>query len=80
MPILLQWKYDQNEYSYCNNMLSFNTVVALCVQALSKALTEDEMVYLRAQFVLLEPSKDGRVSIENFRMVSILTASLFIFF
>lgn len=61
-------------------MLSFNTVVALCVQALSKALTEDEMVYLRAQFVLLEPSKDGRVSIENFRMVSILTASLFIFF
>ncbi|KVI04579.1 EF-hand-like domain-containing protein [Cynara cardunculus var. scolymus] len=34
--------------------------------ALSKALTEDELVYLRAQFDLLEP-KDGCVSLDNFR-------------
>ncbi|KAL0398040.1 UNVERIFIED_CONTAM: CDPK-related kinase [Sesamum calycinum] len=37
------------------------------LKALSKALTEDELVYLRAQFMLLEPSEDGRVSLENFR-------------
>ncbi|KHG10111.1 CDPK-related protein kinase [Gossypium arboreum] len=36
--------------------------------ALSKALTEDELVYLRAQFRLLEPSRDGSVSLENFKM------------
>ncbi|KAI3449306.1 hypothetical protein Pfo_005971 [Paulownia fortunei] len=37
------------------------------LKALSKALTEDELAYLRAQFMLLEPSEDGRVSLENFR-------------
>lgn len=41
-------------------------------QALSKALTEDELIYLRLQFDFLEPNKDGRVSLENFRMVSLL--------
>jgi len=39
------------------------------MQALSKALPEDEVTYLRAQFSLLEP-KDGCVSLENFRVVS----------
>ncbi|KAI8565119.1 hypothetical protein RHMOL_Rhmol03G0236000 [Rhododendron molle] len=34
--------------------------------ALSKALTEDELIYLRAQFSLLEP-KNGLVSLDNFR-------------
>ncbi|KAK4745285.1 hypothetical protein SAY87_011597 [Trapa incisa] len=38
------------------------------LKALAKALTEDELVYLRAQFRLLEPSKDGRVSLVNFKM------------
>ncbi|MBA0831834.1 hypothetical protein Goarm_016268 [Gossypium armourianum] len=38
------------------------------LKALSKALTEDELVYLRAQFRLLEPSRDGSVSLENFKM------------
>ncbi|KAH6791567.1 CDPK-related kinase 3 [Perilla frutescens var. hirtella] len=37
------------------------------LKALSKALSEDELVYLRAQFMLLEPSEDGRVSLENFK-------------
>ncbi|KAL1337291.1 hypothetical protein HN51_031949 [Arachis hypogaea] len=36
------------------------------LKALSKALTEDELIYLRAQFSLLEP-KDGYVSLDNFR-------------
>ncbi|KAL7158970.1 hypothetical protein ABFS83_02G178700 [Erythranthe nasuta] len=37
------------------------------LKALSKALSEDELVYLRAQFMLLEPSEDGRVSLDHFR-------------
>ncbi|KAL5726797.1 non-specific serine/threonine protein kinase [Ranunculus cassubicifolius] len=37
------------------------------LKSLSKALSEDELVYLRAQFKLLVPNKDGRVSLENFR-------------
>ncbi|XP_071713475.1 CDPK-related kinase 4-like [Rutidosis leptorrhynchoides] len=36
------------------------------LMALSKALTEDELVYLSAQFNLLEP-KDGCVSLDNFK-------------
>lgn len=36
------------------------------LKALSKALTEDELVYLRAQFSLLEP-KNGFVSLDNFK-------------
>ncbi|KAJ6343934.1 hypothetical protein OIU76_005636 [Salix suchowensis] len=43
-------------------------VQALTLKALSKALTEDELVYLRAQFSLLEPNGDGSVSLDNFRM------------
>ncbi|KAL6495620.1 Cyclin-dependent kinase 4 [Orobanche gracilis] len=39
------------------------------LKALSKALTEDELIYLRAQFMLLEPSEDGLVSFDNFRTV-----------
>ncbi|KAF6136238.1 hypothetical protein GIB67_001647 [Kingdonia uniflora] len=38
------------------------------LKSLSKALTEDELVYLEAQFKLLEPNRDGRVSADNFRM------------
>ncbi|KAJ9681073.1 hypothetical protein PVL29_020122 [Vitis rotundifolia] len=39
------------------------------LKALSKALTEDELVYLRAQFKLLEPGRDGSVSLDSFKMV-----------
>jgi serine/threonine protein kinase len=37
------------------------------LRALARALTEDELVYLRAQFALLEPNKDGRVALDNFK-------------
>ncbi|XP_047338264.1 CDPK-related kinase 3 [Impatiens glandulifera] len=37
-------------------------------KALSKALTEDEFVYLRAQFMLLEPNREGYISLDNFKM------------
>ncbi|XP_044493204.1 CDPK-related kinase 3 [Mangifera indica] len=40
----------------------------MALKALSKALTKDELVYLRAQFRLLEPNKDGSVSLDNFRL------------
>lgn len=41
-------------------------------QALAKALTEDQLFYLRLQFKLLVPNKDGHVSFDNFRMVSLV--------
>lgn len=44
------------------------------LKALSKALTEDELVYLRAQFMLLEP-KDGFVTLDNFRTVLMKNAT-----
>ncbi|KAL5229993.1 hypothetical protein ABZP36_028769 [Zizania latifolia] len=39
------------------------------LKALSRAIKEDELIYIRAQYNLLEPSsRDGRICIENFRM------------
>ncbi|TKV92937.1 hypothetical protein SEVIR_9G194300v4 [Setaria viridis] len=39
------------------------------LKALSRAVTEDELIYIRAQYNLLEPnSRDGRICIDNFRM------------
>ncbi|KAH6767935.1 CDPK-related kinase 3 [Perilla frutescens var. frutescens] len=43
--------------------------------ALSKDLSEDKLVYLRAQFMLLEPSEDGRVSLENFKKALVRNAT-----
>ncbi len=42
-------------------------------QALSKTLMEEDLVYLRAQFLLLEPNKNGRLTFENFRTVHFQT-------
>ncbi|KAG2547914.1 CDPK-related kinase 3-like isoform X2 [Panicum virgatum] len=39
------------------------------LKALSRAVTEDELIYIREQYNLLEPnSRDGRICIDNFRM------------
>ncbi|KAF6990689.1 hypothetical protein CFC21_007859 [Triticum aestivum] len=39
------------------------------LKALSRAITEDELIYTRAQYNLLQPSsQDGQICIENFRM------------
>ena len=38
-------------------------------QALSKTLTVDELCYLKEQFALLEPNKNGTISLENIRAV-----------
>ncbi|CAN8254792.1 unnamed protein product [Cochlearia groenlandica] len=37
------------------------------LRALSKTLTVDELFYLREQFALLEPSKNGTISLENIK-------------
>lgn len=44
------------------------------LKALSRALTEDELCYLRAQFALLEPNR-GCVSFENFRVALVSNAT-----
>ncbi|CAN4111391.1 unnamed protein product [Withania somnifera] len=55
-------------YKLVKSYLHATPLKRAALKALCKALTEDELVYLRAQFMLLEPSKDGLVSLENFRM------------
>jgi Ca2+-binding EF-hand superfamily protein len=48
-------------------------------QALSKTLTVDELFYLKEQFVLLEPNKNGTISLENIKTVGcFLSALIFI--
>ncbi|KAH7415601.1 hypothetical protein KP509_14G053400 [Ceratopteris richardii] len=37
------------------------------LKAFSKTLSEDDLFYLRAQFMLLEPSKNGRISLDNLK-------------
>ncbi|KAG5036070.1 hypothetical protein JHK87_010980 [Glycine soja] len=44
------------------------------LKALANALTEDELIYLRAQFNLLEP-KDGCILLENFRVALMKNAT-----
>lgn len=39
------------------------------LQALSKTLTADELYYLREQFALLEPNKNGTISLDNIKTV-----------
>jgi hypothetical protein len=53
------------------NLLGTKRLRCCILQALSRAITEDELIYIRAQYNLLEPdSGDGRICIDNFRMVS----------
>ncbi|XP_009796477.1 CDPK-related kinase 3 [Nicotiana sylvestris] len=62
-------------YKLVKSYLHATPLKRAALKALSKALTEDELVYLRAQFRLMEPSKDGRVSLENFKMALIGNAT-----
>lgn len=41
------------------------------LQALSKTLTVDELFYLKEQFALLEPNKNGTISFDNVKTVCI---------
>ncbi|KAK6936626.1 Protein kinase domain [Dillenia turbinata] len=68
------WLRDENHpvpldilvYKLVKSYICSTPFKRAALKALSKALTEDELTYLRTQFRLLEP-KDGKVSLENFR-------------
>ena len=45
----------------------------LLPQALSKTLTMDERFYFKEQFALLQPSKNGTISLENIKEVPFST-------
>uniref|UniRef100_A0A0R0HCY3 non-specific serine/threonine protein kinase n=1 Tax=Glycine max TaxID=3847 RepID=A0A0R0HCY3_SOYBN len=45
------------------------------LRALSKTLTVDELFYLREQFALLEPSKNGTINLENIKVVLMVNAT-----
>ncbi|KAJ0077046.1 hypothetical protein Patl1_36189 [Pistacia atlantica] len=45
------------------------------IQALSKTLTIDELFYLKQQFALLEPNKNGYISLENIKMALMRNAT-----
>ncbi|KAK9093821.1 hypothetical protein Scep_025290 [Stephania cephalantha] len=62
-------------YKLVKSYLRSTPLKRAALKALSKALTEDELVYLRIQFKLLEPNRDGLVSLENFRMALLQNAT-----
>ncbi|KAL1565495.1 CDPK-related kinase 4 [Salvia divinorum] len=57
---------DMMIYRLVKSYIRATPLKRAALKALSKALTEDELLYLRIQFELLEP-KDGYVSLNNFR-------------
>uniref|UniRef100_A0A803KZT2 non-specific serine/threonine protein kinase n=1 Tax=Chenopodium quinoa TaxID=63459 RepID=A0A803KZT2_CHEQI len=77
------WLRDENQpipldiliYKLVKSYLHVTPFKRAALKALSKALTEDELYYLRAEFELLEPTGDGRVTFENFRMALLNNAT-----
>ncbi|KAB2596862.1 CDPK-related kinase 4-like [Pyrus ussuriensis x Pyrus communis] len=68
------WLRDENRdvpldiliYKLVKSYVRSSPLKRAALKALSKAITEDELFYLRAQFRLLDP-KQGYVSLDNFR-------------
>ncbi|CAI0557016.1 unnamed protein product [Linum tenue] len=42
------------------------------LQALAKTLTADEVFYLKEQFTIFQPNKNGSITLENIRMLNTL--------
>ncbi|KAJ4890233.1 CDPK-related kinase 5 [Raphanus sativus] len=70
------WIKDSNDAKIPLDILVFKLMRAYlrssslrkaALRALSKTLTVDELFYLREQFALLEPSKNGTISLENIK-------------
>ncbi|CDY69753.1 BnaCnng65160D [Brassica napus] len=70
------WIKDSNDAKLPLDILVFKLMRAYlrssslrkaALRALSKTLTVDELFYLREQFALLEPSKNGTISLENIK-------------
>ena len=49
------------------------------LKALSKTLTVDELHYMKEQFALLEPNKNGTISLDNIKAVSFLQNNVVVF-
>ncbi|KAH9539672.1 hypothetical protein CY35_15G069500 [Sphagnum magellanicum] len=62
-------------YRLVRNYLRSSSMKRAALKALSKTLMEEDLVYLRAQFLLLEPNKNGRVTFENFRTALLKNAT-----
>ncbi|PIN04008.1 Ca2+/calmodulin-dependent protein kinase, EF-Hand protein superfamily [Handroanthus impetiginosus] len=61
-------------YKLIKSYIRASPLKRAALKALSKALKEDELIYLRAQFALLEP-KDGCVSLDNFKIALMKNAT-----
>ncbi|KAL3521700.1 hypothetical protein ACH5RR_019849 [Cinchona calisaya] len=76
------WLRDQNYavpldiliYKLVKSYIRATPLRRAALKALSKALTEDELIYLRAQFELLAP-EDGFISLQNFRTALLTNTS-----
>ncbi|VVB03533.1 unnamed protein product [Arabis nemorensis] len=62
-------------YKLVKSYLHATPLRRAALKALAKALTENELIYLRAQFMLLGPNKDGSISLENFKMALMQNAT-----
>ncbi|XP_010251747.1 PREDICTED: CDPK-related kinase 3-like [Nelumbo nucifera] len=77
------WLHDENRpvpldiliYKLVKSYFRSTPLKRAALKALSKALTEDELVYLRAQYQLLQPSQDRYISLENFRVALMRNAT-----
>ncbi|XP_028063166.1 CDPK-related kinase 3 isoform X1 [Camellia sinensis] len=62
-------------YKLVKSYLHASPFKCAALKALSKALTVNELDFLRAQFLLLEPNKDGYISLDNFKMALVRNAT-----
>ena len=59
----------------CFTLLVLMLTFILSLQALSKTLITDELLYLKAQFALLAPNKNGLITLDNIRSVRTFSLS-----
>ncbi|KAL8200593.1 hypothetical protein R6Q57_011932 [Mikania cordata] len=60
--------FDVSILRQMKNYMRSSALRKAAIRALVKTLATDELIYLKAQFSLLEPSKNGSISIENIKM------------
>ncbi|CAI9780764.1 unnamed protein product [Fraxinus pennsylvanica] len=71
------WINNSNDYKVPLDILVFKLMKVYmrssplrkaALRAISKTLTEDELFYLKEQFALLEPNKNGTISLDNIKV------------
>ncbi|KAD3640927.1 hypothetical protein E3N88_30150 [Mikania micrantha] len=60
--------FDVSILRQMKNYMRSSALRKAAIRAFVKTLATDELIYLKAQFSLLEPSKNGSISIENIKM------------